>query len=192
MTEKRLKLDKADFAVNNHKVDEDQYPQQPDKVAFLSGKSNMKADEVMTNVPSNEDIDDNVVPPGDAYAIPELDAQESSDEEEEEGNSEDHSILLVGTQLDVVSVGKEENEELTRTRGQATLHKLFNSTSQPSLSNLRQRSRAFLSPPLLPPNSSKSRRGKHPTDSYGRRKQRALEETDATMIVALQESMSES
>jgi hypothetical protein len=94
MTKKGLKLDKADFTINSYEVDEDQWPQQQDKAASLSGKAKMKADEVMTNVPSNEDIDDkNVDPLSNDNATLELDAQESSNEEEE-GNSEDHLIPL--------------------------------------------------------------------------------------------------
>ena len=81
----------------------------------------MKADEVMIDVPSNKDKDDeDIVPLGDDNAILEHGAQESSDKKEDEGNSKRQSILLVGLWLDVVSIREEEGEELARMRGQAT------------------------------------------------------------------------
>jgi hypothetical protein len=78
----------------------------------------MKANEVMTVDLSDKDTDDeDVVPLGYNNAPLEPDAQESNDEEEDEGNSEGQSIPLIGSGLGVVSIGEEENEELARVRG---------------------------------------------------------------------------
>jgi hypothetical protein len=134
MTEKRLELDKADFAVNGYEVDELKYPRHPDKDASPSGKGKMKADEVMTVDLSDEDMDnEDVVPLGDDDDDEGNDAtlapQESSDDDDDEGNSEGQSIPLVGSRLGVVSVGEVENEELARLRIQATSQKLFDSSS---------------------------------------------------------------
>jgi hypothetical protein len=101
-------------------VDKEQYPQHSDKAASLSGKAKMKADEVITDVPSDEDTNDkDVVSLGNYNATLEPDAQDSTDKEEE-GNSEGQKIPLVGSWLDVVSVKEEEGEELARARGQAS------------------------------------------------------------------------
>jgi hypothetical protein len=193
MTEKRLDLDKADFAVNGYEVDEEQYPRQPDKDASSSCKEKMKADEVMIVDLFDEDTDDEeVVPLSEENATLEPDAQESSNDEDEEGNSEGQSIPLIGSQLGVVTVGEEENEELARARGQATPRKLFDSSSQPSLSYLRRESRPSLSPPSLPPNPSRSRRGKRLAHSDNKHRQRALDDPDMPMIIASQASVSKS
>jgi hypothetical protein len=86
MTEKGLELDKADFAINGYEVDELKYPQHHDKDASPSEKGKMKADEVMTVDLSDEDMDDeDVVPLGDENAT--LVPQESSDDNDDEGNS---------------------------------------------------------------------------------------------------------
>jgi hypothetical protein len=152
MIEEGLELDKADFAVN-----EEQYPQQPDKVASSSGKAKMKADEVMTVDLSEEDTDnEDVVSLGDKNATLDLDAQESSDDDDNEDHSEGQSIPLIRLQLGVVSIREEDNEELMRARGQATPRKLFDSLSQPSPSHLKRESRPSLSLPSLPPNPSRS------------------------------------
>jgi hypothetical protein len=166
MTEKGLELDKADFAVNGYEVDEEKYPQQPDKDASSSGKEKMKVDEVMIVDLSDEDMDDeDMVPLGEENATLDPEAHESSDDEDEEGNLEGQSIPLIGSRLGVVSVGEEENEEVVRARGQTTPWKLFDFSSQPSPSDLRQESRTSLSPPSLPSNPSRSRRGKRLADS---------------------------
>jgi hypothetical protein len=142
MTKKGLELDKADFVVNRYEVDKEQYPRQPDKDASLSYKAKMKAAEVMTVDLAEEDMDnEDLVPLGDENATLDPDAQESSDDDNDEGNLEGNlegqSIPLIGSRLDVVSVGEEENEELAKARGQATSRKLFDSSSQPSPSDLR-------------------------------------------------------
>jgi hypothetical protein len=78
----------------------------------------MKADEVMIVDLSEEDTDDeDVVPLGDRNATLDPDAQESSDDDDDEGNLEGQLIPLIGSRLGVVSVGEEENEELVRARG---------------------------------------------------------------------------
>jgi hypothetical protein len=148
----------------------------------------MKANEVMIVDLSDEDIDDeNIVLLGGENATLESNAQKSSDEmEEEEGNSEGQSIPLIGSRLGVVSIGEEENEEFTRVRGQATPWRLFDSSSQPSPSDLRQESRSSLLSPSLLPNPSRSQRGKCPVDSDDRRRQRVLDDEDTSMIIALQ------
>jgi hypothetical protein len=159
ITEKGLELDKTNFAVNGYKVDKEQYPQQTDKDASSSDKAKMKADEVLAVDLSEEDMDDeDVVPLGDGNAIFNPDSQESSDDDDDKENSEGQSIPLIGLRLAMVSIGKEEDEELARTRGQAIPRKLLDSSSQPSPSDLWQESRHPLLSPSLPPNSSRSRR----------------------------------
>jgi hypothetical protein len=130
MTEKGLELDKADFVVNGYEVDKLKYPQHPDKDASPSGKGKMRADEVMTIDLSDDETDEeNVVPLDDENATLDPDTQESSDDEDDEGNSGGQSIPLVGSRLGGVSACEEENEELTRLRIQATPRKLFDSSS---------------------------------------------------------------
>jgi hypothetical protein len=193
MTEKGLELDKADFAVNGYEVDEEQYPRQSNNDASSSGKAKMKAYEVMIVDLSEEDTnDEDVVPLGDKNATLDPNAQESNDNDDDEGNSEGRSIPLIGLQLGVVSVGEEENEELARTGGQATPRKLFDYSSQPSPSDLRQESCPSLLSRSLPSNPSRSWRGKRPADSNYRCRQRPLDDTDAPMIIASQASVNES
>jgi hypothetical protein len=87
----------------------------------LNGKEKMKADEVMTIDLFEEDTgDEDMVSFGDENATFDPDAQESSDYDNDEGNSKRQSIPLIGSRLGVVSIGEEENEELARARGQAT------------------------------------------------------------------------
>jgi hypothetical protein len=75
MTEKGLELDKANFVVNGYKVDEEQYPQQPNKNASSIYKAKIKADEVMTVDLSKEDTDnEDVVSLGDETATLNSDA----------------------------------------------------------------------------------------------------------------------
>jgi hypothetical protein len=70
LTKKGLQLDKADFVINGYEVDEDKYIQNPNKAMSLSGKGMMKVDEVMADVPSTEDIEEeNVVALDDDDAI---------------------------------------------------------------------------------------------------------------------------
>ena len=84
MIEKELELDKTNFVVNGYEVDEEQYPQQPDKNTSLIYKAKIKADEVMTVDLSEEDIhDENVVSLGDENATLDYDAQESNDNDGE-------------------------------------------------------------------------------------------------------------
>jgi hypothetical protein len=193
MTEKGLQLDKADFNVNSYKVDEDQYPRNLDKAASLSGKGKMKADEVMVDVPSNKDTEEeNVVALGDDVATFEPDAQESSDKEEEEVNSKENAIPLVRVLLGRMTAEEEDSEELVRMRGQATSQKLYDLLNPPSPSPLQQESRPTQSSPLLAPNLLKSWREKHPVDNDDKHRQRVLEEIDAAMYIALQSSMSKS
>jgi hypothetical protein len=118
MTEKALLLDKADFAVNGYEVDEDCYPRQPDKVASSSGNARMRADDAMTLVlpeSSSDDYDD--VPMGDEDATPNPDAIDLSDDDDDEGHSEEQSIPLVGSRLETATATEEENEELEKVRG---------------------------------------------------------------------------
>jgi hypothetical protein len=193
MTEKALLLDKADFAVNGYKVDEERYPRQPDKVASSSGNAKMRADDAMTLVLSEETSDDDDdVPMGDKDATPNLDAIDISDDDDDEGHSEEQSIPLVGSRLGAATVTEEENKELARARGQATPRKLFDSLSQPSSSNLRRESRPLLSSPSLPPNPMKTRRSKRIADAEDQRRQRAQDDRDAPMVVPSQASVSKS
>jgi hypothetical protein len=166
MTEKALLLDKADFAVNGYEVDEERYPQQPNKVASSSGNARMRADDAMTLVlPEETSNDDDDVPMGDKDATPNPDAIDLSDDDDDEGHSEEQSIPLVGSRLGAATVTEEENEELARARGHATPRKLLDSLSQPSSSNLQRESRPSLSSLSLPPNPTKTRRNKHIADA---------------------------
>jgi hypothetical protein len=161
------------------------YPRYPDKDAFPSGNEKMKADEVMSVDLSDEDTDnEDVVPLGEENTTLDPDAQESSNDKDDEGNLGGQSIPLVGSWLGVVSVGKEENEELARLRIQATPRKLFDSSSQPSPSDLRRESRPSLSSLSLPPNSSRTWRNKCLAESDERRRQRALDDPDTPMIAS--------
>lgn len=91
-------------------MEKEQYPRHLDKAASLSGKTKMKADEVITDVLFDEDMNNK-----DIVSL-ELDVQDSTNKEEE-GNSEGQSILLVGSWLGVVNVKEEETEELAGARG---------------------------------------------------------------------------
>jgi hypothetical protein len=99
---------------------------------------------------------------------------------------------LVGLRLGAATVTEEENEELTRTRRQATPRKLFDSLSQPNSSNLRRESRPSLSSPSLPPNPTRAQRSKRIAHAEDQRKQRAQDDRDAPMVVPSQASVSES
>ena len=113
MTLKGLELNKADFAVNVYEVDELKYLRHPDKDASPSGKGKMKADEVMTvDLFSDKTNDEDVVALGDKNATLFLDSQESSKDDDDEANSEEQSIPLIGTRLGVVSVGEERMRNL--------------------------------------------------------------------------------
>jgi hypothetical protein len=193
MIEKALLLDKADFAVNMYEVDEESYPRQPDKVASSSGNARMRADDAMTLVlPKETSDDDDDVPMGDEDATPNHDVIDLSNDDDDEGHSEEQSIPLVGLRLGTATVTEEENEELTRARGHATPRKLFNSLSQPSSSNLRRESRPLLSSPSLPPNPTKIQRSKRIVDAEDQRRQRAQDDGDAPMVVPSQASIRES
>lgn len=61
MTGKGLELDKADFAINGYKVDEEKYPWHGSNDASSSGKAKMTVDDVMTVDLSNEESDDDYV-----------------------------------------------------------------------------------------------------------------------------------
>ena len=159
----------------------------------LSSKAKMKADEVMIVDLSKEDMDnEDVVPLGDENTTLDPDAQQSSDNDNDKGNLEGQIIPFIGLWLGIVSVREEENEELARVRGQATPQKLFNSSSQPSPSDLWQESCNSLSSPSLLSNPSRSRRVKCLVDSDNMCRERVLDDVDAPMIFALQASISES
>jgi hypothetical protein len=193
MTEKALLLDKADFAVNGYEVDEERYPRQPDKVLSSGGNTRMRADDAMTLVLPKESSDDNDDSPmGDDDATPHPDAIDLSDDDDDEGHSEEQSIPLVGERLGAAIVTEEVNEELARARGQATSQKLFDSLSQPGSSNLRRESRPLLSSPSLPPNPKSTQRSKRIADAEDQRRQRAQDDGDAPMVVPSQASVSES
>jgi hypothetical protein len=132
MTEKGLELDKADFAVNGYEVDEEKYPRHGPKDASSSGRGKMKMDDAMTvdlSEEESDDDDDDLLLPGQENTAAEPIPLESSEDEDEEAHSEGQSVPLIGSRLGAVSVGEEENEELARTRGQATPRKLFVSSS---------------------------------------------------------------
>jgi hypothetical protein len=110
MTKKGLEVDKKNFAINGYKVDEEQYPRLPDKDVSSRGKAKMKAIDL-----SKEDMnDEDVVPLGDENATLDPNAHESSDDDDDEGDSKGQSIPLIRLWLGVVSVGDEENEELAK------------------------------------------------------------------------------
>jgi hypothetical protein len=193
MTEKALLLDKADFAVNGYKVDEERYPRQLDKVASSSGNTRMRANDAMTlDLPEESSDDDDNSPMGDEDATPHPDAIDLSDDDDEEEHSEEQSIPLVGSRLGAATVTEEEKEELARARGHATPQKLFDSLSQPGSSNLWRESRPSLSSLSLPPNPKSTRRSKRIADAEDQRRQRAQDDGDAPMVVPTQASVSES
>jgi hypothetical protein len=135
MTEKGLELDKADFAVNGYEVVEEKYPRHGPKDASSSGRGKMKMDDAMTvdlSEEESDDDDDDLLLPRQENTAAEPIPLESSEDEDEEAHSEGQSVPLIGSRLGAMSVGKEENEELARARGQATPRKLFVSLSQPS------------------------------------------------------------
>jgi hypothetical protein len=109
---------------------------------------------------------------------------ESSEDEDEEAHSEGQSVPLIGSRLGDVSVGEEENEELARMRGEATPQKLFVSSSQPSPSDPKRESWPSFSSPSLPLNLSNTRRSKCIVESEDKRRQRATDDLDTTMLVA--------
>ena len=85
----------------------------------------MKIDDTMTIDLSKEESDDDddndeLIQLGQENTIVQLISLEASDDEEEEAHLEGQSIPLIGSRLDVVSVSKEENEDLERARLQAT------------------------------------------------------------------------
>ena len=91
------------------------------------------------------DQDNEFVQLGQEDTAVQLVSLEAINEEEEEAHSEGQSVPLVGSRLGVVNIDKDENEDLARTRLQATPWKFFVSTSQPSPSNRRQESRPSFS-----------------------------------------------
>jgi hypothetical protein len=139
----------------------------------------------------SDDDDDDLLLPRQENTVAEPIPLESSEDEDEEAHSEGQSVPLIGSRLGAVSVGEEENEELTRARGQATPRKLFVSLSQPSPSDPRRESRPSFSSPSLPLNPSNSRRSKRIAESEDRRRQRAMDDLDTPMLVASQASVSE-
>ena len=78
---------------------------------------------------NNSNQDDKSVQLGQEDTAIQLVSLEASDNEEEEAHLEGQSVLLMGSKLGVVNVDKDENEDLTRARLQATPRKLFVSTS---------------------------------------------------------------
>ena len=146
MIEKGLELNKADFAVNGYEVDEVKYPRQSSKEPSSSGRKKMKMDNTMTinlseEESDNDDDNNELVQLSQENIAIQFVSLEASDDEEEEAHSKGQSIPLIGSKLGVVSVGKEDNEDLARARLQATPRKLFVSTSQPSPSDPRWESR---------------------------------------------------
>ena len=197
MAEISLKLDKADFAVNGYEVDKRKYPRQGPKEPSTSRRTTMIADDAFMIDLSEEESDSSnsnaeIVQLGQEGIGNQLLSLESSDKEEEEAESQGHSVPLQGSRLGVVDVDDDENEDLARARLQATPRKLFVSTSQPSPSERRPESRPSFSTPLPPPNQPSPRKSRHIAESVDRHRPSAADDPEMPQLLASQASVSES
>ena len=197
MAEIGLKLNKADFAINEYEVDKRKYPRQGPKEPSTSGRTTMIADDAfMIDLSKEEsDISDpnaKIIQLGQEGTGNQLVSLESSNEKEEEAESQGHSVPLQGSQLGVVDVDDDENEDLARARLQATPRKLFVSTSQPSPSERRPESRPSFSTPLPPPNQPSPRKSRRIVESVDRCRPSATDDPEMPQLLASQASVSKS
>lgn len=196
MAEVGLQLDKADFAVNGYDVDEHKYPRQGPKEPSTGGRSRTRPEGSMTMDVSDDDSDDandgnEPLQVGQDIPAINLSSTESSSSEEEDGQSEEQAIPLVGSRLGVTNVDDDENEELARARLEATPRKLFIDSSQPSHSDHRPDRRPSTSTPLSNPRQSKPRRSSRIAQFVERRAHTAPETPETPALIASQASASE-
>jgi hypothetical protein len=127
MTKKGLLLNKAHFAINGYGMDDETYPQNTNKASSMSGKGKKKADEVMKDDLSDEDMEEeeDAIALNDNVVILESGIQECSKDEELEASSRNDVHLLVGIRLGGRTADDEQREKLMRLRFQVIPQNLF-------------------------------------------------------------------
>ena len=149
-------------------------------------------DDLSEEESDDDEHDDELVQLGQENTAVQLVSLEASDDEEEEAHSKGQLVPLIGSKLGVVSVEKEENEDLTWARLQAISQKLFVSSNQPSPSTPRLESRPLLSSPLPLLNPRSTQRNQCIVESEDRRRQTTMIDPDMPMLVASQAFVSKS